>query len=144
MKRLRIILPGKTLDRRLVDQSLGLAAEFLSRLEIVKIKTAQGVFLLEDVGCANNTAAALITSSRQRPRHLPDQTSQVRQRRYQTAAVINPGSGRRDWFTRIHSPIQTAKLAIAPPPEFCAAPGPPSSGAGDPPLLEDSQGAQDA
>ena len=51
MKRLRIVLPGKSLDRRLVDQSLGFPAEFLSRSEIVKIKMAQGVFLLETVGC---------------------------------------------------------------------------------------------
>ncbi len=62
-------------------------------------------------GCATNTAAALTTSCRQRPRHLPDQTSQVRQRRYQTTAVIKPG--RRDWFTRLHSPIQLSNSQMS-------------------------------
>ncbi len=111
MKRLRIVLPGKSLDRRLVDQSLGLAAEFLSRLEIVKIKTAQGVFLLEDAGCA--TAAALITSCRQRPRHLLDQTSQGQQRRYHITAVIKPGQ----WSPRlVHARSSTDSIVKQPNP----------------------------
>jgi hypothetical protein len=80
-------------------------------LEIVKIKTAQGVFLLEDAGCA--TAAALITSCRQRPRHLLDQTSQGQQRRYHITAVIKPGQ----WSPRlVHARSSTDSIVKQPNP----------------------------
>jgi len=60
----------------------------------------------------------------------------------QTGAVV-AAIGSRAFIHRFNR--QPAKLANAPPPEFCAKPGPPLSGAGDPPPLKEGRGgARDA